>query len=144
MRIAIVGSGLAGVSAAKALIKRGIKPVVLDSGEDIDEHRRTVAGGLSKIAPGGWPRELKRTILTNPTVHDKDSFPKKLAFGSDYFYGRSIPRALTETQGPMAPFSFAKGGLSVGWGASGLADRTIGSCASLQGHFVGVAPFGTG
>jgi len=36
-RIAIVGSGLAGISAAKALKKRGIKPTILDVGYEIEE-----------------------------------------------------------------------------------------------------------
>ena len=39
MKVAIIGSGLAAVSATKVLISRGIKPIILDKGEILDSER---------------------------------------------------------------------------------------------------------
>ncbi len=120
MKVAIIGSGLAAVSAAKMLISRGVKPVILDYGDTLDEERTRIVEKLSKLQPEQWEDVDRAFVTANPTVHDKSSFPHKLAFGSGYFYGESCRKAPIENEGVIPPFSYAKGGFSVGWGASVL------------------------
>ena len=120
MKIAIIGSGLAAVSAAKSLIAREVKPIVLDVGEKLDPRRSATIKKISSVDPEQWSDDERNLIASNPTIHNKDSFPQKLAFGSDYFYGQSTESAPVESTGGFPPFSYAKGGFSVGWGASVL------------------------
>ena len=42
MKIAIIGSGLASISAAKTLIDRGIRPTIIDCGDVLDSSRLKV------------------------------------------------------------------------------------------------------
>lgn len=122
MKIAVIGSGLASVAACHALIKRGVKPVVLDAGELIDPERAALAKKLSQLPPCGWKAADRDYLTQNHTVHDGD-FPRKLAFGSDYFYGKSkVMAPIESTSGRLdfPPFSYAKGGFSIGWGAAVL------------------------
>ena len=88
MKVAIIGSGLAAVSAAKVLVSRGIKPIILDKGEILDSERAAIVNKLSKLEPNEWNTYDKKIITSNPTIKDKNRFPQKLNFGSDYFYGR--------------------------------------------------------
>lgn len=120
MKIAVIGSGLAAVSAIKALVSRGIRPMVLDYGDTLDAERRQIVSRLSSLAPQQWTTADRETICSNPSIHTKNALPIKLAFGSDYFYGRSHPHAplVRDQNGP--PLSYAYGGLSVGWAGTAL------------------------
>lgn len=120
MKVAIIGSGLAAVSVAKELVAQGLKPVILDHGETLDKKRVDIIEKLSKLPRDKWGQEDRYYITSNPTVHDKNSFPQKLAFSSNFFYGKSCNSAPVENDGTIPPFSYAKGGFSVGWGASVL------------------------
>ncbi len=117
MNIAIVGSGLAAVSAAKSLIARGVKPVILDVGEMLEREKSTIIEKLSSVEPDQWSDKERKFITSNPTIFEKNSLPQKLVFGSGYFYGKSRSSAPVESTGELPPFSYAKGGFSVGWGA---------------------------
>ncbi|MEM7177010.1 MAG: GMC oxidoreductase [Pseudomonadota bacterium] len=119
-KIAIVGSGLAAISLAQALIARGIKPTILDVGETLPPENQAVVDRMATSPPGEWAPEDRAFVASNTTIHDKDSFPQKLAFGSDFFYAESTPGAPTETADVPLPHSYARGGFSVGWGASVL------------------------
>jgi len=119
MKIAIVGSGLAALATAKSLIKRGVKPHIIDAGLELDEERLTLVERLSKLPPQEWSENDINAITANPTVH-AHSLPKKLVFGSDYFYAGNDVRAAISGRGETPPFSYAKGGFSVGWGAAVL------------------------
>ena len=119
-RIAIVGSGLAGISAAKALKKRGIKPTILDVGYEIEEDREKLFNKLATIKPTDWKFEDLNKKINNPTLFQKNEFPKKLFFGSDYFYGTSNSFFPIKCSGRLPPLSYAKGGLSIGWGSTAL------------------------
>ena len=119
MKVAIIGSGLAAVSASKALVKRGIKPILLDVGQQIEKEKTTLVENMSKIEPIHWDSLDRDAITDNPTIKGND-LPKKLLYGSNYFYGTSTNNARIEGTGPMPPFSYAKGGFSAGWGAAVL------------------------
>lgn len=120
MRVAVVGSGLAAMAAASTLVERGIHPVVLDVGRELDETRALAVARLAAMPPAEWT-DQDRTLFANPTLRGPSRKPLKLAFGSDYFYGAPQRDLRIVAEGNAPPFSQALGGLSAGWGASVLA-----------------------
>ena len=120
MNIAIVGSGLAAISAAKCLISRGLKPTIIDCGNTLEEERSSLVEKLSHLEPSDWNKSDISLLAKNPTVHNKKTFPQKLAFGSDFFYGKADQYQSVKCDGSIPPFSYAKGGFSAGWGAAVL------------------------
>jgi len=120
IEVAVIGSGLSAIGAIKALQKLGIKPTVLDCGETLDLERSNLADALSAKDPGEWTEQERKALSQNFTVDKGDPIPKKLLFGSDYFYGKSRSDAPVEGKGSLPPFSYALGGFSVGWGAASL------------------------
>lgn len=120
IQVAVIGSGLSAIGAIKALRKLGYKPTVLDWGETLDLERSNLAETLSAKEPSEWTEQERKALSQNFTVEKGDSIPKKLLFGSDYFYGKSRNDAPVESIGNLPPFSYAQGGFSVGWGAAAL------------------------
>ncbi len=118
--VAVIGSGLSAVGAVRALLKQGIKPTVLDWGAHLDAERAKLVDDLARRDPKAWTAEERESLSRNSTLSDGSSIPKKLIFGSDYFYGRSKRIAPVMNYGNLPPFSYALGGLSVGWGAAVL------------------------
>lgn len=95
---------------------------MIDAGELIDPERLGAAERLSHLLPHQWTQSDRDFASRNPTVHGR-GFPRKLVFGSDYFYGQSNGLAPIESvsgRDNYPPFSYAKGGFSVGWGAAVL------------------------
>ncbi len=113
-KIAIIGSGLTGVSAAKALIKRGIKPVLLDVGKVLDDKRQKIVERLGHQDKSDWDPIDLDIITDNPTVRN-NKIPKKLSFGSDYVY-ENLHKSLPTDGSP--PATFSKGGFSTVWGGT--------------------------
>jgi thioredoxin reductase len=74
VKVAVIGSGLAAMAAAQALVARGLKPVVIDAGISAAENE--VVRKLSQLQPNQWPGEDKKIAFKNHTVH---GFPKKLS-----------------------------------------------------------------
>lgn len=116
--VVVIGSGLSAVGAIKALVKKGIRPTVLDWGETLDVERTSLVEAMARKEPAEWSAEERKSLDRNSTVNDGSSIPKKLIFGSDYFYGKSRKDAPVTNDGNTPPFSYALGGLSVGWGAA--------------------------
>lgn len=121
MDVAVIGSGLAGVFAARALATRGLKVTMLDVGETLDPRRTAIVAGLRELEPQAWPPADRDLIAANATVGG-DELPKKMHFGSDYIYAEHRPFAeVTTNKAGRAPFpTFARGGFSNIWGAAVL------------------------
>ena len=139
MKAAIVGSGLAGISCAKALVAHGIRPVIFDVGEALDPERQRRVDALAGVDPAGWSPADVRAL--QPASVSPRSIPPKLAFGSDFIYGRKrLHSPLTATPGTI-PSTYARGGYSTVWGAAVLPasdDDTAGwpiRRADLQSHY---------
>ncbi len=122
--VAVIGSGLSAIGAIKALVASGIVPTVIDYGEKIDTATSELVTKLSKINPDKWDKKDLNTITKNQTNSQFTGIPKKLVFGSDYFYGKSITNLPVNETGEIPPFSFAEGGLSAGWGAAVLPPKS--------------------
>ena len=120
LNVAVIGSGLSAVGAIKALRRLGIRPTVLDWGERLGDDRARRVAVLATKPVTAWSASDRAWLNENPTVTAKTAIPRKLAFGSDYFYGASTAAAPIAGEGNLPPFSYALGGLSSGWGAAVL------------------------
>jgi len=95
MDVAVIGSGVAGVFAARALAARGSKVTILDVGETLDSERQKVVTELHALDARAWPLAQRALISANPTM-DGDELPKKMHFGSDYIMPPNV-RSLTSS-----------------------------------------------
>jgi hypothetical protein len=117
--VVVIGSGLSSIGAIKALVKEGIKPTVLDLGNTLESNKKELIQNLSSQNPINWKTKDRESLIKDICVaKEKSSIPKKLVFGSDFFYGKSSKNAPVQSDGSTPPFSYAKGGLSAGWGAA--------------------------
>lgn len=146
MDIAVIGSGLAGVFAARTLAARGLKVTMLDVGETLDVRRVAAVARLRELEPSAWPAADRDLVSANATIGSYE-LPQKMHFGSDYIYAKQRPfaRVISNAAG-RAPFpTFARGGFSNIWGAAVLppdscdmADWPI-SRAAMEPYFRKVA-----
>lgn len=122
MKVVVVGSGLSAVGALKALIRRGIRPVVFDVGRELDAERKLMKIRLSQKKPHEWSESDRDLIAHGETAYSRRAIPRKLVMGSDYFYSSDSdsPVGTTNFSASSPPFSLALGGFSAGWGASYL------------------------
>lgn len=99
--IYIIGSGAAGVSAAKALLARGVAVTMLDVGVQLKDDKKNSLEGYHKI---------------QQPIYETDNI--KLSYGSDYIY-QGVNKFLNFrcSKQVLCMPSFAQGGLSNVWGA---------------------------
>jgi len=118
----IVGTGLAAVGAAKALISMGLKPTILDSAETLPGSLHAIKNKLKKVNLDSWDEKTTKSTIKDLSGSKKFfSIPKKLVFGSDFFIGSHSEEFKLKIEDKMVPpFSRALGGLSNGWGAASL------------------------
>ena len=121
MRVAVIGSGHAGLSCAKALLRRGLAVTIIDGGERLSEPTERVRQTLAGMPRDQWPTDLVAAIRRNPTVTGA-GLPKKLYFGEDFIYAADRPFAPTELRmsGRSLTPTYARGGYSVVWGGAAL------------------------
>lgn len=121
MGVAVIGSGIAGIFAARALASRGLQVTILDVGETLDTAHQAAVDRLHDLAPQDWPEADYELIRENATFRE-GALPKKVHFGSDYIYAhtRSFAPIQTLESGRVAYPTFAKGGFSNIWGAAVL------------------------
>jgi choline dehydrogenase-like flavoprotein len=121
VRVAVIGSGPAGLHATKALLDRGMDITVIDAGETLPPDRQDVANALAASDPRAWPAHLLESARANPTIGGT-ALPKKLLFGSDFIYAAdrefAPTRVLVEGRAPLP--TFAQGGFSTVWGGASL------------------------
>jgi choline dehydrogenase-like flavoprotein len=116
----VVGSGPAGAACARALAERGLTPLVVDAGRQLEPERQaalvdaTRGGGIDPA----FVEELERAFPV-----DVDRLPLKPAFGSLFPYAADEPSLLLRRNGVGVVPSLALGGLSNVWGAAILPYR---------------------
>jgi choline dehydrogenase-like flavoprotein len=118
LKVAVIGSGLSAIGAIKALRARGIRPTVIDRGRRIDSERSTLIKVMASMPPAQWTENKRVDLFGNASINNGTSIPKKMFFGSDFFYGKSLKDAPVISTGTSPPFSYALGGMSCGWGAA--------------------------
>ena len=121
-RSIVIGSGPSGVAAASALIARGCEVVMVDVGEALEAPRAARRVRMGAQEPSQWTRD-DRDEATMAQRSDRSGTIRP--YGSDLPF--RIPAAASAWKDParlpaVRP-SFAKGGLSNGWGASMLPYR---------------------
>lgn len=141
----IIGSGPSGVAAAAALIARGREVLMLDAGLTMDAAAQGLKERMGAFEPDRWSAADRDAIGAVRRSEKSDSIRP---FGSDFLFRPAQgTEALAEPAGVhgLRP-SFAKGGLSNGWGASVLPyherdfDGWPIGLADLAPHYRAVAP----
>jgi len=103
----VVGSGPAGVAAAKALLANNKKVLMIDVGRDLPGKKKKIAESLKRLPVREW-----KYACTNKSVL------RKLKFDSNYSY--ETPGFPMRSTYAKVNASFAKGGFSTVWGAAVL------------------------
>jgi hypothetical protein len=114
--IYVIGSGLSGIAAAVALIKRGYHPTILDVGLTPDNEASALKARLASVEPEAWTAEdLQRVKRTGAA--SQSGIPQKLTFGSDFAYRDLDAATAARLHNASMLRSFARGGFSNVWGA---------------------------
>lgn len=116
--VGIIGSGHTAIAVAKVLVRRGVRPIILDVGETLDADRQAVVTRMSTQRKTEWSVEDLAVVTHNPTVSQKKVL--RLSFGSEYPYAGSRENAPLDVfeDGPSP--TMARGGYSTIWGAAML------------------------
>ena len=113
----IVGSGPAGVACAHALLARGLKVVLLDTGLSLENSRRELVAQMAAVRPKNWTPEQLKNFKAGMTAGSK-GIPLKLAYGSDYPYREADVHLPADYNGVALRPSLGRGGFSSVWGAA--------------------------
>jgi choline dehydrogenase-like flavoprotein len=114
LEIVVIGTGPAGTAAISQLLKKGVAPVVLDSGstmpdfalkQRLEMRNRLLQNSTSEVAPN-----IDKYVVGRPP-------PIKKKFGSDFVFAKNSSVHIEQNDVDLG-VSFARGGLSNVWGAS--------------------------
>ena len=123
MKFCIIGSGQAAVMAAKAISDQGIKPLILDFGENLPNENQILVDKLSLSDPLIWNNDDIEKVTYNPSIRKNIIF--KYIFGSGYLYKKNNKFLPTSNYKTYLAQNLAKGGFSKGWGGAVLpVDKT--------------------
>src|ERR1043166_995878 len=114
----IIGSGPTGVSAAKALLDRGLKVTMLDAGITLEKSKQSALDQTSSSASADWNRKHIDDFKSGTKATAK-GITLKLAYGSDFPYRGGDQFISANGDVGILP-SLAQGGLSNVWGAAML------------------------
>ena len=118
----VVGSGPAGVAAARAALAYGARVVMLDVGLALEPERDSVKRRMAATEPARWSREDLDVLVEDPFSDRLEGFFKPV-FGSDFVYRLDDQLELQGSERvPLAP-TLARGGFSNVWGATLLPYR---------------------
>jgi len=143
----VVGSGPAAISAAMALVKRGLRVTILDGGKTLEAERQTIMDRLGAQTPEEWSAADMDRLRGDDQTSRHGSIHSKLTYGSEYPY-EDVAEPLTADR-HQTPFhySMARGGLSNVWGASILPSHQRDmdgwpiTAADLDAHYKAVLEF---
>ena len=118
----VIGSGPSGVAAASALLDRGREVLMLDVGHRMEKPNEDLRDRLGKTEPDEWAiADRDAATARRRTEHSDTMRP----FGSDFLFRAPNHDSIWQSGSSIHALrpSFAKGGLSNGWGASVLPYR---------------------
>lgn len=143
----VVGSGPASISAAMALVQRGLRVTILDGGKTLEPDRQAVLDRLATQKPGQWsPPDLDR-LRGDDQSSRHGSIHSKRTYGSEYPYDDIAEPLVADPDHTPFHYSMASGGLSNVWGASILPshqrdmDAWPITAADLAAHYRAVLEF---
>ena len=113
--IYIIGSGPSGMAAAVALVKRGLRPTILDAGVEADLSVTALKARLASVEPKDWSSEDLAGIKEMGQA-GRSGIPRKLHLGSDFPYRDVDHRSGADAEHVTMLRSFARGGFSNVWG----------------------------
>lgn len=141
MRVAVIGTGLSSLAAIRALTRRGIRPLVIDAGDELEPSISAAVARMAGTGPSGWSADDVDIIRRNPTLQAR-GIPRKLVFGSDYIYAGDGHWTSVDGEDIKASMTLAKGGFGNAWGgavlpaaASDLAPDWPAAAADLEAHY---------
>ncbi len=146
MSLAVIGSGPAGVAAAKALVEAGREVTLIDAGRQIEPERMEAFSALGEREPRQWSAGDADRVRGTFPVGIK-SVGLKPAYGSLFPYAVDDADLSVVNEAAETLASLARGGLSNVWGASMLPFRAsdIGdwpvSVEQLEPHYEAVLRF---
>ena len=146
MSLVVIGSGPAGVAAAKALAEAGHPVTLLDAGREIEPGRMETFDALARSEPAQWSQGDADRVRGTFPVGIK-SVGLKPAYGSLFPYAVEDADLRVIREGAETLPSLARGGLSNAWGASMLPFKAsdIGdwpvSVGDLEPHYEAVLRF---
>jgi choline dehydrogenase-like flavoprotein len=114
----IIGSGPTGVSAAKALLDRGLQVTMLDAGVTLEKSKQSALDQTSSSSAADW-NQLHLEEFRSGTKATAKGITLKLAYGSDFPYRGGEQFISANGDVGILP-SLAQGGLSNVWGAAML------------------------
>ncbi len=114
----VIGSGLAGVACARALLDSGAEVLMIDAGAECEDGKIEVVNRLAALEPARWsPEDL--SAIQSDYLHARNRQAFKPVYGSEFPYAKYELTAM-EQRGTKCLISHAKGGLSNVWGAAVL------------------------
>ena len=143
----VVGSGPASISAAMALVKRGLRVTILDGGKTLEPDRQAVLDRLAGQSPEAWSAPDLDRLRGDDQSSRHGSIHSKMTYGSEYPYDDVGEPLVAERSRSPFHYSMARGGLSNVWGASILPARTRDmegwpvSAEDLEEHYRAVLEF---
>ncbi len=143
----VIGSGPASISAAMALVKRGLRVTILDAGKTLEPERQAVLERLSAQKPEGWVAADLDKLRGEDQSSRHGAIHSKMTYGSEYPYEDVAEPLMANRETSPFHYSMARGGLSNVWGASilpshprDMADWPIGA-DDLAEHYRAVLDF---
>ena len=144
--IYVIGSGPAGVSAATALVNKGLEVTLLDAGFELEPERAKLVHRLSTLDRESW-EEKSISMLKENMSPNLGGVDLKYIYGSDYPYRGIDYFQPVELGNAKMARSLAKGGFSNVWGGailpfrgSDIDDWPI-SIEDLEPHYKAVLSF---
>lgn len=110
MKAIVVGSGPAGISAAKGLLERGCEVILLDAGNTLEQDKKTL---LHQVQQTDCLMNINRY-----RHHANGKKNLKLPYGSNFIYDGVKDYFSWSTKRCYFQPSFARGGLSNVWGGA--------------------------
>ena len=114
----VIGSGPAAISAAMALVKRGLPVTILDGGKTLEPERQSVLDRLGAQRPEEWSAGDLDHLRGEDQSSRHGSIHSKRTYGSEYPYDDVGEPLVAEPERTPFHYSMARGGLSNVWGAS--------------------------
>ena len=144
--IYVIGSGMAGVSATMALMKRGYEVTMLDAGFELEQEKAEIIKRMRIRDKIDWDNNSINLLKENVSA-DFGGVDVKYVYGSDYPYRGMELYQPVKLKGAKIVRSLARGGLSNVWGASILPYRESDikdwpiTVKDLEAHYFAVLSF---